>query len=105
MCLGIPGRVTAILDEETTMAEVEVSGVRRAVDVLCVADPDRPLSALVGTWVLVHVGFAMSRIGEDEARETLRLLAEIGELDDELAMMRGAGRSDEDRPLPEPTGA
>ena len=105
MCLGIPGQVTAILDEESAMAEVEISGVRRAVNVLCVAETGHPLSSLLGTWVLVHVGFAMSRIEEDEARETLRLLAGIGELDDALAMMRGAGGSDEGRVLPEPTGA
>ncbi|GBQ91321.1 hydrogenase maturation factor [Gluconacetobacter johannae DSM 13595] len=102
MCLGIPGQVMAILDEDATMAEVEISGVRRAVDVLCVAETGRPLSSLVGAWVLVHVGFAMSRIEEDEARETLRLLAEIGELDGELAIMRA---SDPDRASPEPTRA
>ncbi|MBB2168007.1 HypC/HybG/HupF family hydrogenase formation chaperone [Gluconacetobacter aggeris] len=93
MCLGIPGQVTAILDEESAMAEVEISGVRRAVNVLCVAETGHPLSSLLGTWVLVHVGFAMSRIEEDEARETLRLLAEIGELDSELATMRASAQA------------
>lgn len=89
MCLGIPGRITAILDEAGMTAEVDISGVRRVVDVVCVAHADEPLSDLVGRWVLVHVGFAMSRIDEAEAHETLRLLGQIGELDGELAAMRG----------------
>jgi len=89
MCLGIPGRVSAVLDEANGLVEVEVSGVRRAVDAVCVADPEAPLSALIGTWVLVHVGFAMSRIDEAEAMNTLRLLAEIGELEAEVSAMQG----------------
>lgn len=88
MCLGIPGRITAIVDEQAMLAEVDVSGVRRQVDVLCVAPPDKPLAELVGAWVLVHVGFAMSRINEAEAHETLRLLASMDELAGELDAMR-----------------
>ena len=88
MCLGIPGRVTAIVDEQAMLAEVDVSGVRRQVDVLCVAQPGQALAELVGTWVLVHVGFAMSRIDEAEAQETLRLLASMDELTGELDAMR-----------------
>ncbi|WP_338331929.1 HypC/HybG/HupF family hydrogenase formation chaperone [Acetobacter sp. LMG 32666] len=88
MCLGIPGQITAIVDEQAMLAEVDVSGVRRQVDVLCVAQPDQPLAELVGTWVLVHVGFAMSRIDEAEAHETLRLLASMDELAGELDAMR-----------------
>ena len=88
MCLGIPGRITAIVDEQAMLAEVDVSGVRRQVDVLCVAQPGQALTELVGTWVLVHVGFAMSRIDEAEAQETLRLLASMDELTGELDAMR-----------------
>ncbi|MBS0964572.1 HypC/HybG/HupF family hydrogenase formation chaperone [Acetobacter okinawensis] len=90
MCLGIPGRITAIVDEQAMLAEVDVSGVRRQVDVLCVAQQGKPLAELVGAWVLVHVGFAMSRINEAEAQETLRLLASMNELAGELDAMRNS---------------
>jgi hydrogenase expression/formation protein HypC len=93
MCLGIPGRITAIVDEQAMLAEVDVSGVRRQVDVLCVAETGKPLAELVGTWVLVHVGFAMSRIDEAEAQETLRLLASMDELAGELDTMRNSARA------------
>ena len=93
MCLGIPGRITAIVDEQAMLAEVDVSGVRRQVDVLCVAEPGKPLAELVGTWVIVHVGFAMSRIDEAEAQETLRLLASMDELAGELDTMRNSARA------------
>jgi len=84
MCLGIPGRIVAVADEETMLCVVDVSGVRRTVDVVCVAPPGAPLDALVGSWVLVHVGFAMSIIDEDEAAATLEVLAEIGEAEAEM---------------------
>ncbi|MFG1391748.1 HypC/HybG/HupF family hydrogenase formation chaperone [Xanthobacter agilis] len=79
MCLGIPGRIVAVADEEAMLCVVDVSGVRRTVDVVCVATPGAPLDTLVGRWVLVHVGFAMSVIDEDEAAATLKVLTEIGE--------------------------
>ncbi|PZQ82784.1 MAG: hydrogenase formation protein HypC [Ancylobacter novellus] len=88
MCLGIPGRIVAIVDEEAMLATVDVSGVRRAVDVVCVAAPGRPLSDLVGAWVVVHVGFAMSLIDEEEAAATLKVLAEIGEAEAEIEAIR-----------------
>ncbi|NHB77772.1 HypC/HybG/HupF family hydrogenase formation chaperone [Rhodobacter calidifons] len=73
MCLGIPGRITAITDAARLMAMAEVSGVRREVNVACVAGHD--LEALVGQWALIHVGFAMSLIDADEAQETLDQMA------------------------------
>lgn len=79
MCLGIPGQIVAVADAEAMLCVVDVSGVRRTVDVVCVAEPDAPLEDLVGAWVLVHVGFAMSRIDEEEAAATLKVLTEIGE--------------------------
>ncbi|WP_332118077.1 HypC/HybG/HupF family hydrogenase formation chaperone [Azorhizobium caulinodans] len=88
MCLGIPGRIVAIADEDAMFAVVDVSGVRRTVDVVCVAQEGEPLEALIGVWVLVHVGFAMSRIDEEEAAATLKVLAEIGEMEGELDAMR-----------------
>ena len=85
MCLGIPGRITAIVDEDRLMAMAEVSGVRRAVNVACVAGND--LSALVGQWALIHLGFVMSLIDEDEAAKTLEALRDLGEAQETLEQM------------------
>lgn len=85
MCLGIPGRITAITDPARQMAMAEVSGVRREVNVACVAGND--LDALVGQWALIHVGFAMSLIDEDEAEKTLQALKDLGEAQETLEQM------------------
>lgn len=90
MCLGIPGRITAITDAGRLMALAEVSGVRREVNVACVAEG--PLEDLVGAWVLIHVGFAMARIDEDEAARTLEALRELGETQEALDAMAEADR-------------
>ena len=74
MCLGIPGRIVAIDDAERMLATADVSGVKRQINIACVVDDEHPLEACVGDWVLIHVGFAMSRIDEAEAAETLRIL-------------------------------
>jgi hydrogenase expression/formation protein HypC len=84
MCLGIPGRIVAIDDAENLVATVDVLGVRRRINIACVVGDDHPPHACVGDWVLVHVGFAMSRIDEAEAQETLRLLEELAQMQDEL---------------------
>lgn len=88
MCLGIPGQVKKIEDPERHVAVVEISGVERKVNVICVAPADKPLDHLVGAWVLVHVGFALSVIDEDEAAKTLELLTQLGEVQEELELMR-----------------
>lgn len=87
MCLGIPGQIVEIVDTENRLAKVDVSGVRRAVDVgLLWEGPD---AVGVGDWVLIHVGFAISRIDEAEARETLRALEALGKpYEEELADLR-----------------
>ena len=85
MCLGIPGRITAITDEARLMAMAEVSGVRREVNVACVAEG--PLQGLIGEWVLIHVGFAMSRIDAEEAARTLEALRDLGEAQETLEQM------------------
>jgi hydrogenase expression/formation protein HypC len=85
MCLGIPGRITAITDPARQMAMAEVSGVRREVNVACVAG--NQLDDLVGQWVLIHVGFAMSLIDEDEAEKTLQALKDLGEAQEALDQM------------------
>ena len=85
MCLGIPGQITAITDEAREMAMAEVSGVQREVSLAPVAD--RPLGELVGQWTLIHVGFAMAIIGEDEAARTLEALRDLGEAQETLDAM------------------
>ncbi len=97
MCLGVPAKVIEIRDPQTHTALVDIGGVRREVDVACVVDTDQGMEALVGEWVLVHVGFAMSIIDQEEAERTLAILEELGEvqeaLDDirETEKMLGAG--------------
>ena len=88
MCLGIPGQVVEITDTARMMGMVDVSGVRRAVNLACVADG--PLEDVVGEWVLVHVGFAMSRIDPDEAAATLQALEELGEAMEEIEAIRAS---------------
>jgi hydrogenase expression/formation protein HypC len=87
MCLAIPGRIVELITDPAHLAIVEVTGVRRRVDLGLLQD-DMPA---VGDWVLIHVGFAMSRISEREATDQMRMLAVLGE--DEAAMeeVRGYG--------------
>jgi hydrogenase expression/formation protein HypC len=80
MCLGIPAQIVRIDDAERMLATAEVAGVRRQVNIICIVDAEHPPESCIGDWVLLHVGFAMSRIDEAEAAETLRLLAELDEL-------------------------
>ncbi|MEU8192822.1 HypC/HybG/HupF family hydrogenase formation chaperone [Microbispora amethystogenes] len=93
MCLGIPGEIVEIPSDRTDLAKVDVSGVRRAVNIdLLDGQPLRP-----GDWVLIHVGFALSKIDEEEARAALEFLEGIGQAyEDELAALRDSG--------PEPEG-
>ena len=77
MCLGIPGQITEITNIEYKLAMVNVGGVKRQVNIACIVDEEHPPEKCIGDWVLVHVGFAMNRINEQEAAETLRLLQEI----------------------------
>jgi hydrogenase expression/formation protein HypC len=80
MCLAIPGKIIEIVDVENSIAKVEVGGVRRNINIGMLDEKE----AQVGNYVLIHVGFAMSRIDEDQARETLRVLEEIGQYEDEF---------------------
>lgn len=89
MCLGIPGRVTAIDDEAGLVGTVDVSGVRRKVNLACAVGPKGP-QALVGKWVLVHVGFAMSVIDEAEAQATLEALEALGEAMEEIEAIQAS---------------
>jgi hydrogenase expression/formation protein HypC len=94
MCLGIPGQIIAILDADQLLAKVDVAGVKRPVNIACIVDDAHPAASCMGDWVLVHVGFAMSRIDEEEAQKTLALLSELGEAQEEIdAMRNSAGAS------------
>jgi hydrogenase expression/formation protein HypC len=84
MCLAIPGRIVEMVDEENSIAKVEIGGVRRNVNVGMLDRED----AAVGNYVLVHVGFAMTRIDEEEAKETLRVLEEIGQYQGEFEQFK-----------------
>jgi len=88
MCLGIPGRIVKIDDATRKLATVDVAGVKRQVNIACIVDEAHPVEACVGDWVLIHVGFAMSRIDEAQAAETLKILTELGEAQTEIRAMR-----------------
>jgi hydrogenase expression/formation protein HypC len=84
MCLGIPGQIVEITNTEHKLAIVNVGGVKRSVNIACIVDADHPIEACLGDWVLVHVGFAMSRIDAAEAAETLQLLEELAAIHQEM---------------------
>lgn len=79
MCLGVPGKIIAIQDPLNRIATVEVAGVRRDINIAFIVDAGHTPEGCLGNWVLVHVGFAMSRIDEAQAAEMLRLLDDLGE--------------------------
>jgi hydrogenase expression/formation protein HypC len=97
MCLGIPGQIVAITDPSRQMAMADVSGVRREVNVACVATTG-PLTDLIGQWALIHVGFAMSVIDADEAAKTLEALRDLGEAQETLQAMAESQRALEQTP-------
>jgi hydrogenase expression/formation protein HypC len=88
MCLGIPGQIIAITSHANKLATVEVLGVRREINIACIVNDEHTVDSCVGDWVLVHVGFAMSRIDEKEAQLTLDILHELGAAQAELRAMR-----------------
>jgi hydrogenase expression/formation protein HypC len=84
MCLGIPGEVIEFLPDQSDLARVNVSGVRRVINVGLLADE----KVEPGDWVLIHVGFALSKIDEAEAAAALQFLEGIGQAyEDELAAL------------------
>jgi hydrogenase expression/formation protein HypC len=88
VCLGIPAQVVELVDPEGGIAKAEISGVRREISVaLC---PE----ARVGDWVLVHVGFALETMDEEQAKETLELLEQMGEAyEQELGELRASAEA------------
>lgn len=78
MCLAIPGKIVEIVDLENQIAKVEIGGVKRNINIGMLDN------TIVGDYVLVHVGFAMSKVNEEEAEATLRLLQELGSYESEF---------------------
>jgi hydrogenase expression/formation protein HypC len=78
VCLAIPGRVVQVVDDANQLVQVDVAGVKRTVNVGLLDGYGEDVGALVGQWVLIHVGFALSRIDEQEAMATLELLQQMG---------------------------
>ncbi len=85
MCLAIPGQIVEHVDEATHLAKVDVAGVRRTVNIGLLDDAD------VGDWVLIHVGFAISKVDEEEAHATLALVSAMGaEFEAELEELKAS---------------
>jgi hydrogenase expression/formation protein HypC len=91
MCLAIPGKIVELVAGQNCVGTVEVTGVRRKVQ-LGLLDDDMPK---VGDWVLIHVGFAMSKISEQDAMEQMRLLRALGETEQAMEEVRGYGLEDD----------
>ena len=90
MCLGIPGQIVEIVDDANRIAKAEVSGVRRNVNIGLLTEGDDAVG--IGDWVLIHVGFAMSKIDEEEARQTREFLEMLGApYEQELAELKTSG--------------
>lgn len=90
VCLAIPGRILEVVDEANRLAKVDVAGVQRNVNIgLLDADPGGGVGP--GDWVLIHVGFALSQVDEEEAAATLELLKGMGaEYEQELEELKGS---------------
>ncbi|OBU10963.1 hydrogenase maturation factor HybG [Morganella psychrotolerans] len=88
MCLGIPGQIVTVGESATDNAQVEVCGVRRDVNIALVCEGET--ADMLGKWVLVHVGFAMSIIDEQEARDTLDALLAMESVEEDVSyFLRG----------------
>lgn len=87
MCLAIPGKIVEVVKGTQTLGTVEVGGVRRKVDLGLLQD-NMPAP---GDWVLIHVGFAMSKISEEDALDQMRTLAMLGEAEQAMREVRGYG--------------
>jgi hydrogenase expression/formation protein HypC len=89
MCLAIPGQVVELIDAANQIAKVDVVGVRRNINVSLLADSSGGVRP--GDWVLIHVGFAISRVDEEEARATRELLEQMGqEYEQELEELKAS---------------
>jgi hydrogenase expression/formation protein HypC len=91
MCLAIPGKIVEFTSDGSARATVEVAGVRRKVDLGLLQD-DMPV---LGDWVLIHVGFAMSKISEQDAQDQMNTLRMLGETEQAMQEVRGYGLEQE----------
>jgi len=90
VCLAIPGQIVDIVDPANRLASVDVAGVTRTVNI-GLLDSDGNGGVVTGDWVLIHVGFAMSQVDEDEALQTRRQLERMGEnYEQELEELRAS---------------
>ncbi|GKX53231.1 hydrogenase maturation factor HybG [Budvicia aquatica] len=94
MCLGVPGKIVAVGEDIHQMAQVDVCGVKREVNIALVCE-GKPAD-LIGQWVLVHVGFAMSIIDEEEAQATLEALLAMSALEHEVGDFLGINSGADD---------
>ena len=94
MCLAIPGKILSLADDPAHSALIDVVGVRRRVDVSLV----EPEGISPGDWVLIHVGFAMSKIREQDAFDQLRMLTALGETEAAIEEVRGYSTDGGDTP-------
>lgn len=90
MCIGIPGQIVALHEQPSDHAWAEVCGLRREVNIALVRGDSR--EALLGSWVLIHVGFALARLNEQEAQETLAALHAMEELEADVALFLAGER-------------
>src|SRR6202161_1583450 len=90
MCLAIPGKIVEISSDNQDSALVDVVGVRRKIDLGLLQD-DKPT---LGDWVLIHVGFAMSKISEQDAADQMNTLRMLGEIDGGMQALQGYGLGD-----------
>src|SRR5580692_5384946 len=91
MCLAIPGKIVELVDQDLSLAVVDVLGVRRKVDLGLLQDEP----PIVGDWVLIHVGFAMSKISEADAVDQMQTLTMLGEAEAAMQEVRGYGLENE----------
>lgn len=93
MCIGIPGQIVALHEQQPDHAWAEVCGLRREVNIALVCEGISEREQLIGGWVLIHVGFALSRLDEHEAQETLAALHAMEEVEADVALFLGAGET------------
>lgn len=87
MCLGIPGEIVEIVDPDNDIAKIDVGGVKRNVNIGLLNGTEDSVG--VGDWVLIHVGFALSKMDADEAASTIEFLEGLGaEYEDELEQLK-----------------
>ena len=91
MCLAIPGKILEVIQESDLLALVDVAGVRRRVN-LGLIEEEKPTP---GDWVLIHVGFALSKISEEDALEQMRILQMLGEDTAAMEEVKGYGLGEE----------